>query len=70
MLQEMLEERKQLKSEGKKEELKLLQFYCNTFWELYDFFIARPNSEEHSSTSRPYSEEYILIARPYSEEHN
>ena len=34
MLSEMLEERKQLKSEGKKEELELLQFYCNTLCEL------------------------------------
>ena len=34
MLEEMLEERKQLKSEGKKEELELLQFYCNTLCEL------------------------------------
>ena len=30
MLSEMLEERKQLKAEGKKEELELKQFYCDT----------------------------------------
>ena len=30
MLSEMLEERKQLKAEGKKEELELIQFYCDT----------------------------------------
>ena len=34
MLSEMLEERKQLKAEGKSEELELLQFYCDSLCEL------------------------------------
>ena len=34
MLEEMLEERKQLKEVGNKEELEMLQFYCDTLCEL------------------------------------
>ena len=34
LLQEMLEERKQLKSEGREEEMELIQFYCDTLCEL------------------------------------
>ena len=33
-MREMLEERSQLKAEGKKEEFEQLQFYCDTLCEL------------------------------------